>query len=121
MLQSARSLNKLLMTAALAAGVASLASSANSSLQIPLASSAGGSFSCVDNAACDQNAAIGILELENGSVGGFNYFGTASVANMGNTNLLTLSSLNVTNTNAGTGTLMITVGANNFTGPVDSI
>jgi hypothetical protein len=76
-------------------------------------------FFCADqNAACDTDPTIGILQLANQTIGGVQVNGSIQTQTIGTTNILNASSLSVINNNAVTTPITVTVGATNFTGPV---
>lgn len=103
----------LLATAAIMA----LASQAHATLQIS-ADINGTIFSCVDQALCDTNAAIGQLAVANQMIAGVQFLGSAQTQVIGPTNSLNTSSFQIINNNAGTVALQLAVSGTNFAGPV---
>jgi PEP-CTERM motif len=79
---------------------------------------------CVDQAACDLNAAVGIIQIANTSINGVQINGsiqtsTGTPANPG-PDILNTSSLSIINTTNTTKTVIVTVSDTNFAGPVGS-
>jgi hypothetical protein len=84
---------------ALAATLAVAAGPAHAALQ--LAIDVGGTpFACVDNAACDQDPALGILAIGNQTIGGVIVNGSIQAADHGALSALSTSSLSIINENA---------------------
>lgn len=75
-------------------------------------------FNCADQqASCDLNPAVGILDVGNQTIGGVVVNGSIQTQTIGAVNILNTSSLSVTNTNAFTVPLEVTVSGTSFTGP----
>lgn len=80
-------------------------------------------FSCADQAACDQNSAVGTLSLANSLtlggvvINGSMHSSTGTVLRPGGI-ALDSASLSVTNTNTSPVTVTVAVGDNNFVGPI---
>lgn len=110
-----------------AAGVAGSGASAKAALMLS-ADVSGVLFSCVDQAACDNNPNIGQLGLGTAgsplTVNGVDVFGSLHIAQGipgdPGSNFLSSSSLQVVNTSGAARTLTLAVGATDFTGPVGS-
>jgi hypothetical protein len=86
----------------------------------------GVNFLCVDNAACDSNAATGTITLSNQVIGGIEVDGsvqtsTGTPANPGLLDVLNTSSLSIINTTASTITGAVAISDTSFTAPVSSI
>jgi PEP-CTERM motif len=115
---------RLSLCGAAAAGVLGFVSApAQATLQV-IADVSGSVSSCVDQAACDLNSAVGIIQTANGVLNGVLINGsiqtsTGTPANPG-PNILNTSSLSIINTNATTKTITIVVSDTDFTGPVVS-
>jgi hypothetical protein len=78
----------------------------------------GTAATCVDNAACDTNPAVGTLQLGNQSINGVQVNGSIQIASMGATNILDTSSLQLINNSGADRSITFTVSATNFIGPV---
>jgi PEP-CTERM motif len=94
---------------------------ANATLQV-IADVSGMSSSCVDNAACDSNPAIGIIQIANGTLNGVQINGslqtsTGTPATPGPA-ILNTSSLSIINLSGVTKTITIAVSDTDFAGPV---
>ena len=81
-------------------------------------------FSCVDNAACDTNPTIGVLQTANGTFNGVQVntsiqTSTGTPANPG-VNSLNSSSLSIINTTATAKTVVFAIGDTDFLGPVSA-
>jgi len=106
-------------------GLAAIATTtpAHAVLQIALELN-GGTFTCVDNASCDLNSAVGTINVGTVSVNGIDVAGTFQTqkiaGGVGQLNALTTSSFTITNTNTTTAALSVAVGGTNFQGPVSS-
>jgi hypothetical protein len=103
--------------------VGSISVPAQATLQV-IADVSGSVSTCVDNAACDQNPLIGIIQVANGTLNGVQINGsiqtsTGTPANPG-ANILNTSSLSIINTTNTTKTLTVVVSDTDFTGPVTS-
>jgi len=74
---------------------------------------------CVDNTGCDQNLAIGILQLADQTINGVEVNGSVQTSTKSATSdILNTSSLSVINTTGASIPVTVTVGDNNFIGPV---
>jgi hypothetical protein len=96
---------------------------AQATLQV-IADVNGSVSSCVDQAACDSNLTVGIIQVANGTLNGVQINGsiqtsTGTPANPG-IDTLNTSSLSIINTNGATKTVTIAVSDTDFTGPVVS-
>jgi hypothetical protein len=106
------------------AGVLGFASApAQATLKV-LADVDGSVSACVDQAACDSNLTVGIIQVANGTLNGVQINGsiqtsTGTPANPGNDTLNT-SSLSIINTTSTTKTVTIVVSDTDFLGPVVS-
>jgi hypothetical protein len=110
-----------LMTAATAVTALLLATPQARATLMIAADIGGTTFSCVDQAACDQNAAVGTLALANQIINGVAVNGsiqtsTGTPANPG-PNILNTSSLSLINTTASSRTINFVVGDTSFAGP----
>jgi hypothetical protein len=76
---------------------------------------------CVDNTGCDTDAAVGSLVTGNITVGGVQFLGSAQTQTTGPSNILDTTSFQITNTNASTITVQISIGGINFQGPVSQL
>ena len=90
---------------------------ANATLQIALDIN-GQTFTCVDNAACDSNSAVGTLQTGQTTFAGVTFLGSSQTSSQGATNDLNTTSFQITNNNAGTITYQLAVGDTNYQGPV---
>jgi len=75
---------------------------------------------CVDNTGCDQNLAIGTLQLGDQNIGGLQIHGSIQTSTKGTTNILNTSSLSVVNTTGGDIDYALAIGDTDFVGPVTS-
>jgi len=96
---------------------------AQATLQV-FADVSGSVFACVDNAACDSNLAVGIIQTANGTLNGVQINGsiqtsTGTPANSG-IDTLNTSSLSIINTTGTTKIVTVVVSDTDFTGPVVS-
>jgi PEP-CTERM motif len=96
---------------------------AQATLQV-IADVNGSVSSCVDQAACDSNLTVGIIQVANGTLNGVQINGsiqtsTGTPANAG-IDTLNTSSLSIINTTGATKTVTIAVSDTDFTGPVVS-
>ena len=107
-----------------AAGMLGVGSApANATLQI-IADISGTVAACVDQAACDLNPAVGIIQTANQTINGVQVNGsiqssTGTPANPG-ADILNTSSLSLINTTNTTKTITVVVSDTDFTGPVIS-
>lgn len=108
-------MKKLLLALALAA----LAFPASAILQLS-ANINGTLFSCVDNAACDTNLAVGQLQIADQTIAGVQIVGSSQFQTIGTTNFLNTSSFQFINHNLTDATVQLAIGGTNFLGPVTS-
>jgi hypothetical protein len=83
----------------------------------------GTTFHCVDqDLTCDTNNAVGVLQLSNQTVNGVEIDGSiqSSTKSLGN-NVLSTSSLTITNNSGSDKTIVFTVGDTSFIGPADTV
>lgn len=74
---------------------------------------------CVDNTGCDQNLAVGTLQLADQTINGVEVNGSIQTSTKSSTlDILNTSSLSVINTTGSAIPVTVTVGDNNFIGPV---
>ena len=74
---------------------------------------------CVDNTACDQNITIGTLQLADQTINGVTVNGSIQTSTKtAASDILNTSSLSVINTTGASIPVTVTVGDNNFIGPV---
>jgi len=91
---------------------------ANATLQIAwdFGGTTGG---CVDNTGCDLNAAVGTLQLADQTINGITVNGSIQTSTKSaSLDILNTSSLSVINTTGSSIPVTVTVGDNNFVGPV---
>lgn len=115
----------MIASAAFSAAIALSPHPAHATLQVA-ATINGGSFLCVDNAACDSNLSTGTITLGNQLINGVEVNGsiqtsTGTPANPGPIDILNTSNLSIINTNAGTVTGTVTVSDTSFAAPVTSV
>lgn len=110
--------NTIVSAIGLAAGACLAASPAHAALLFA-ADVGGTSFTCADNAACDQNNTIGILQLADQSIGGVQVNGSISTSVQGAVNSLDTTSLSIINNNATATGITVTIGDTNYTGPIN--
>ena len=108
---------------AAAGAIGFVSAPAQATLQV-IADVSGSVSSCVDNAGCDTNLAVGIIQLANGTLNGVQINGslqtsTGTPANPG-PDILNTSSLSIINLTAATKTVTVVVSDTDFTGPVAS-
>jgi hypothetical protein len=77
-------------------------------------------FSCVDQAACDTNAAVGQLQIANQTIAGVEVVGSSQFQTIGTTNFLNTSSFQFINHNLTDAAITLAIGGINFLGPVNS-
>jgi PEP-CTERM motif len=116
---------KLLYTPAVVVvgAIAGFSVPAKATLQI-VADVNGVTSSCVDNAACDSNPAVGIIQVADGALNGVMVNGsiqtsTGTPANPG-LDTLNTSSLSIVNLSGTTKTVTVAVSDTDFTGPIAS-
>lgn len=82
----------------------------------------GTAFNCADNdATCDTNPAVGVLQIANQSIGGAQVNGSIQTSTKtATTNILNASSLSVINGTAADLSIAFVVGDTDFAGPVSS-
>jgi hypothetical protein len=115
---SAKRLGTGAALAVLGLATAGISSPAGAVLQLS-ADNNGTLFSCADNAACDTNPAVGILEIGSMTSGGLMMSGSLSTADLAGA-VLNTASLQIVNLNHKAVTVTVSVGADNFVGPRDS-
>src|SRR6188508_3605779 len=100
--------------------IALLAFSAPSWATLQIAWDFGGTTGlCVDNTGCDQNLAVGTLQLADQTINGVEVNGSVQTSTKSATSdILNTSSLSVINTTGSDIQVTVTVGDNNFIGPV---
>jgi hypothetical protein len=76
-------------------------------------------FSCVDQAACDTNLAVGQLQIANQTINGVEIVGSSQFDVAGPTNFLNTSSFQFINHNLTAATVQLAIGGTNFIGPVN--
>jgi hypothetical protein len=81
----------------------------------------GAAFACVDNAACDTNPAVGVLELADQAIGGVTVNGSITASAHAGTEFLNTSSLSVINGNAFAVPITTTFGDTGYGGPITGI
>jgi PEP-CTERM motif len=114
---------QILSGLAVAGAIAGPSVPAHATLQV-IADVSGSISACVDNAACDTNSAIGIIQVANGILNGVQINGsiqtsTGTPANPG-PDILNTSSLSLINTTGVTKTITVVVSDTDFIGPVAS-
>lgn len=107
----------LLAAIALLGGTALASQPAHAVLQIALDIN-GQTFTCVDNAACDSNAAVGTLQTGQTTFAGVTFLGSSQTSAQGATNDINTTSFQITNTNATSVNYQLAVGDTNYQGPV---
>jgi hypothetical protein len=118
------SVTRLSLCGVAAAGALGFVSApAQATLQV-IADVSGSVSACVDQAACDLNSAVGIIQVANGILNGVQINGsiqtsTGTPASPG-PNILNTSSLSIINTTGAAKTLTVVVSDTDFTGPVAS-
>jgi len=113
-------MQRFLLPAAAALGLAVAASPAHAVLQLALDIN-GATFTCVDNTACDTNPTVGILQTAQTTFNGVQFLGSSQTQLTGATNELTTTSFQITNTNGTAVTYQLAVGGTSFQGPVTTI
>ena len=113
---------KTLMTVATLSAGLLFAPGANATLMLSL--DVGGTlFSCVDNTACDTNAAVGVLQVANQTINNVTFNGSiqssTGTTNTPGTPTLNTSSLSIINGNATDISLAAAIGDTNFIGPAN--
>lgn len=110
----------IVLTAASLVSLIALAGPSHAVLQIA-ADFNGTPFACQDQAACDTNATVGILNVGTLNLGGVTVFGSFQTQEIaGSINRLDTTSFNVVNTTGATVPITIAVGGTSFAGPVQS-
>lgn len=77
--------------------------------------------SCVDQAGCDLNPTVGILQTGPALAGGVSFLGSSQTQTTGALNSLNTTSFQITNNTAGTVAIQLAVGGTDFTGPVTTL
>lgn len=78
-------------------------------------------FNCVDNNACDNNPAVGVLSIGDQTIAGVSISGSLQTQQTGATNSLNTSSLQIVNTNGVAVPITVAVSGIGFVGPVSQI
>lgn len=112
-------MKKLLLSTAAIIGLAYGASPVGATLMIS-ADINGTTFTCVDNAACDTNPAVGTLQIADQTIAGVSFLGSAQTQVIGGVNSLDTTSFQLLNTNATPATIQLAVSGTGFTGPVNT-
>lgn len=99
--------------------LALIAAPANATLQIALDVS-GADFFCADNAACDTNPAVGVLQIGSQTVNGVSVFGSVQTSSTAPDSLDT-SSLLIRNTSLLPKAIDFVVSATDYLGPVSVV
>jgi PEP-CTERM motif len=113
-------MKRLLLAATAIGGAALIAPPAHAVLQFSLDIN-GATFNCVDNTACDTNAAVGVVQTGATTFNGVTFLGSSQTQLTGGTNELTTTSFQITNNNAASVNYQIAVGGTSFVGPVTEI
>lgn len=101
--------------------LAALMSPAYATLQISISDGVH-TFTCADGqAGCDLGGGANNLLTLNTVVGNFDVFGTLSLSTLGGLNNLSMSSFDIKNTGATTGTVTLLVSDTNFVGPTKRV
>ena len=116
--------NSVLKSLLLAAGaLAVVASPAHAVLQFS-GDFNGVTFSCVDNAACDTNPTVGILQIANQTIGGLEVLGSAQTqiiaTGPGTFNSLNTTSFQINNITGADAPVTLAIGGTDFVGPVET-
>ncbi len=119
-----RALGTVLPGVAAVGLIVGLSSSAHATLQLAFDIN-GVSFSCVDNAACDTNPAVGTLQLANDTFAGVQVNGSivtsvGTPANPSPLDILNASSLSIINTNGVPISYNTAISDTDFKGPISS-
>jgi hypothetical protein len=107
---------RLLLFASLALA-ALVATPASAALQFS-ADINGSVFSCVDNAACDTNPAVGQIGIADQTINGVEIAGSSQFQIIGASNAINSSSFQIINHNLTAATIQIAISGINFLGPV---
>ena len=113
-------MNKLWFAGAAATAIAGWTSPAPATLQLA-ADFGGTAFSCVDNAACDTNPAVGTLAIADQLIGGVQVNGSIQTSSKGSTNILNTSSLSAINKTGDSVLFTVAVGDKDFIGRVSEV
>lgn len=109
-----------ILLAATAIAAVALAPAANATLQLAININ-GTVVTCVDQAACDTNSAVGTVQTASTTIGGVTFLGSSQTQLTGGTNELTTTSFQITNGNNFTVNYQFAVSGTSFVGPVTSI
>ena len=112
--------NTIGLTAVALAALIASASPSRATLQIALDIN-GQVFTCVDNAACDTDSTVGILQTGVDNFAGVSFLGSSQTSTQGALNDINTTSFQITNNNAGTITYQLSVGDTNYQGPVTTL
>ena len=93
---------------------------ANAVLQLSLTIN-GQNFSCVDNAACDTNLAVGTLQTGVDNFAGVTFLGSSQTSTQGPVNDINTTSFQITNTNGTSVNYQLAVGDTDYQGPITSL
>jgi hypothetical protein len=102
-----------------AAAFAALASPSQAALQLS-AQIGGDSFLCVDNASCDSDATLGVINTAPVILDGILFSSSSAAAVSGPTDFLNAANLLITNTNSSSVTITITASDTGFSAPVSA-
>lgn len=106
--------------AAFVASVLSTMLPAQATLQLALDIN-GQVFTCVDNAACDTNNTVGVLQTGVTNFAGVSFLGSSQTSTQGSINDINTTSFQITNNNTGTITYQLAIGDTNYQGPVTQL
>ena len=106
--------------AATAIAAVALAPAANATLQLAININ-GTVVTCVDQAACDSNPTVGIVQTGSTTIGGVSFLGSSQTQLTGGTNELTTTSFQITNTTNAAASYQFAVSGTDFVGPVVGI
>jgi hypothetical protein len=104
---------------AVAFALAALAAPAQATL-ILSANINGTIFTCVDNTACDTNAAVGQLAIADQTIAGVSIQGSSQFQTIGTTNFLNTASFQIINHNLTSATVQLAIGGTDFLGPTQT-
>jgi hypothetical protein len=108
-----------IVPAALLAGTL-MAHPAHAVLQLALTIN-GDTFTCVDQASCDTNTAVGVLQTGVDNFAGVSFLGSSQTSTQGAINDLTTTSFQIQNNNTGTVSYQLAVGDTDYVGPVTTL
>jgi len=96
------------------------ATPAHATLQVALDIN-GDVVTCQDQAACDTNPTVGILQTTPATFNGVSFLGSSQTQLSGSANELTTTSFQITNTNPSAVSYQLAIGGTDFQGPVSVI